>query len=89
MIDIPIQIATIMMGLFIICFKGSQLDFPKKCVLQSLNIAFIIANSADPDEIQQTTLSGVFSTQRVYSTLSDEFNQVMQWGQKHKKNPFV
>ena len=39
-IDIPIQIATIMMGLFIICFKGSQVDFPNKCVLQSLNIAF-------------------------------------------------
>ena len=26
-----------------------------KCVLKSLNIAFIIANSADPDEMQQTT----------------------------------
>ena len=34
-------------------FKGSQVDFPNKCVLQSLNIAFIIANSADPDEMQQ------------------------------------
>ena len=43
------------MGLSIICFKGSQVDFPNKCVLQSLNIAFIIANSADPDEMQQTT----------------------------------
>ena len=49
------------MGLSIICFKGSQVDFPNKCVLQSLNIAFIIANSADPDEMQQTTLSGVTS----------------------------
>ena len=38
-----------------ICFKGSQVDFPNKCVLKSLNIAFIIANSADPDEMQQTT----------------------------------
>ena len=36
-------------------FKGSQVDFPNKYVLQSLNIAFIIANSADPDEMQQTT----------------------------------
>ena len=54
-IDFPIQIATIRMGLFIICFKGSQVDFTNKCVLQSLNIAFIIANSADPDEMQQTT----------------------------------
>ena len=44
--------ATIRMGLSIICFKGSQVDFPNKYVLQSLNIAFIIANSADPDEIK-------------------------------------
>ena len=54
-IDFPIQIATIRMGLSIICFKGSRVDFTNKCVLQSLNIAFIIANSADPDETQQTT----------------------------------
>ena len=32
-----------------------QVEFPNKCVLQSLNIAFIIANNAGPDEIQQTT----------------------------------
>ena len=38
-----------------ICFEGSQVDLPNKCVLESLNIAFIIANSADPDEMQQTT----------------------------------
>ena len=49
-IDFPIQIAT----LSIKCFKVSQVDFSYKCVLQSLNIAFIIANSADPDEMQQT-----------------------------------
>ena len=54
-IDFPIQIATIRMGLSIICFKGSQVDFPNKCVLQSLNIEFIIANSADTDEMQQPT----------------------------------
>ena len=47
--------ATIRIGLSIIYFKGSQVEFPNKCVLQSLNTAFIIANSADPDEIQQTT----------------------------------
>ena len=52
-IDFPIQIATIRTGLSIICFKGSQVDFPNICVLQSLNIAFIIANSAGPDEMQQ------------------------------------
>ena len=61
-IDFLIQITT----LSILCFKVSQVDFPNKCVLQSLNIAFIIANSADPDEMQQTTLSGVSSIQRIY-----------------------
>ena len=73
------------MGFFIICFKGSQVDFPNKCVLQSLNSAFIIANSADPDEMQQTTLSGLSSIQRVYFPFSDEFKQVMPLGPKHKK----
>ena len=43
------------MGLSITCLKGSQVDFPNKCVSQSLNIAFIIENSAGPDEMQQTT----------------------------------
>ena len=66
-------------------FKGSQVDFPNKCVLQSLNIAFITANSAVPDEMQQTTklpFQGFTSIQRVYSPLSDEFNQVIPLGQK-------
>ena len=44
-IDFRILLAT----LSILCFKVSQVDLPNKCVLQSLNIAFIIANSADPD----------------------------------------
>ena len=43
------------MGLSIICFKGSQVDFLNKCVLQSLNIAVIKANSEDPDKMQQAT----------------------------------
>ena len=77
-IDFPIQIAT----LSIVCFKVSQVDFTNKCVLQSLNIAFIIANSADPDETQQTTFSGVSSIQRIYSPLSDKFNRVMPLGLK-------
>ena len=38
-----------------ICFKGSQVDFTNKCVLQSVNNAFIKTNSAEPDEMQQTT----------------------------------
>ena len=84
-IDFPIQIATIRMGLCIICFERSQVDFPNTCVLQSLNIAFIIANSAFPDEMQQTTLSGGSGLQRVYSPLSDEFNQVMPLGPKTYK----
>ena len=45
----PTQIASLRMGLSIIYFKR----FPNKYRLQSLNIVFIIANSADPDEMQQ------------------------------------
>ena len=47
----------------------SQVDFLNKCVLQSLNIAFIIANSVDPDEMQQTTKQpflGVSCIQRIF-----------------------
>ena len=51
--DFRIQLASYTVS--ILCFKVSHVDFPNKCVLQSLNIAFIIANSADPDEMQQTT----------------------------------
>ena len=40
-------------GIFHYMFKGSQLYYPNKCVLQFLNIAFIIANIADPDEIAE------------------------------------
>ena len=43
-IDSPIQIAPSS----IICVKVSHVEFPNKSVLQSLNIAFIIATSADP-----------------------------------------
>ena len=50
-IDFSKQLAS----LSIICLKVSQVDFPNKCVLQSLCIAFIIANIANPDEMQQTT----------------------------------
>ena len=55
--DFTIQIATIRMGLSIICFKRSQVDFCNKYVLQSMKIAFIIANSPDPNEMQITKLS--------------------------------
>ena len=56
------------MGLSIIYLKGSQVDFPNKCVLQSQNIAFIIANSADPDEMQQTTKLPFYGTVGVEPT---------------------
>ena len=51
LMDFPIQIATIRMGSYIISFKGSQVDI-SKYVIRSLNIVFITANSAGPDEIQ-------------------------------------
>ena len=54
--DFPIQIATIRLGVSIICFKGSQVDFPNKYVLQSLKILFYHGNSGDPDEMQITKL---------------------------------
>ena len=60
----------------------AKVDFFNKWELQSLNIPFIIANSAYPDETLQTTLSEVSSIQSVYSPLSDEFNQVMPLGPK-------
>ena len=54
----------------------SQVDFPNKCVFQTLNIAFIIANSADPGEMQQTTRLPfrVLSIKMNYSPFSDRFN---------------
>ena len=61
------------------------MDFTNKCVLQSLNISFIIANSADHDEMQQTNqlpILRVSSIQRVYSPLPDEFNQAIPLGPK-------
>ena len=61
LMDFPIQIAIIKMGLTIICFKGSQVDFPNKYVLQSHNIALIIANIADPDEMQHYGIIWVFT----------------------------
>ena len=81
--DFSIQIATIRMGLSIICFKGSPVDFLYKYVLQSLNIAFIIANSADSDEMQITKLPfiGFQYTKGVFLIIR-EFNKVMPLGPK-------
>ena len=56
------------MGLFIIWFKWTQVDFRNKYILQSLKTAYIIANSADWwNADYQTTLLGVSSIQRVYT----------------------
>ena len=53
---------------------------------QSLNIAFMIANSATLIiwifTVYQTILLGVPSIQRINSPLSDEFNQGMPLGPK-------
>ena len=71
------------MGLSIKCFKGSWVEFPNRYVLQSLNIAFIIASSADPDERQhyQTILFKGFQYTKGIFPISDEFNHVMPLGQ--------
>ena len=75
--DFPIHIATIRMGLSIICFQRFQVDF--KYVLHSRIIAFITGNNADPGEMQhcQITILWVSSKQRASSPLSDLFDQVM------------
>ena len=75
-IDFPIQIATIRVD-FHYMFYGLHVEFSNKCVLQSLNIAFITASSADPDEMQQTTKllfcfgGGISCIQNVYCPFSD------------------
>ena len=56
---------------------GLQVDFPNKCVLQSLNIAYIVVNSADHDDPNYSNC-----IQRVHSPLSDDFNHVMPLGPK-------
>ena len=49
--DFPIYIETIIMGLSIEYFKGSQVDCSKLRCIWSLKDALILANSADPDEM--------------------------------------
>ena len=50
--DFRIYIDTICMGLPIMFFKRSQVVFWKLCVYLSLKIVLVLANSADPDEMQ-------------------------------------
>ena len=47
----PIHIGTISMGLPIVCFKETQVNLSYDVFL-SLKIVFILAISADPDEMQ-------------------------------------
>ena len=51
--DFPIHIDTISMGQPIVFFKGSQVEyFLYYDVYRSLKIVLILANSAEPDEMQ-------------------------------------
>ena len=50
--DFPIHIDTIIMGLPIVYFKGSQIKFSELWSFLSLKIVLILANSADPNEMQ-------------------------------------
>ena len=50
--DFPIHNDTISMELPIVYFKGSQVEISNYDVLLSLKIVLILANSADPDEMQ-------------------------------------
>ena len=59
----------------IICFEMLQIDFPNKRILQALYIAFIIANSADPDEVQQTAKLP-FQGLSVYKDLLPHFQTI-------------
>ena len=51
LIYFPIQINTLRMGLSIIYFKGSQVEISNQLRMFP-KIVFILANSADPDEMQ-------------------------------------
>ena len=50
--DFPIHIDTISMGLQIVYFKGSQVEYLNYDVFLSLKIVLILANNADPGEMQ-------------------------------------
>ena len=52
LVDFPIHIDKINMGLPIVFFKGSQVKFSKCDVFLSVRVVLILANSADPDQMQ-------------------------------------
>ena len=51
--DFAIHIDTIIMGLPIVYFKGSHVEFLNYDLFPSLKVVLILANSTDPDELQQ------------------------------------
>ena len=50
--EFSIKFVTVKSGWSIICIKGSQVIISKNIVFLSLKIDFVLANSADPDEMQ-------------------------------------
>ena len=54
--DFPTHIDTMSIGLPIVYFKGSGYNFLYKGVFLSLKVVLILANSADPDEMQHLGL---------------------------------
>ena len=57
LMDFPIHIDTISMGLPIVYFKGSQVEFSNVYVFRSLKVVIIRANRVDPDEVSITYMS--------------------------------
>ena len=51
--NFPIHIEMISMGLPIFYFRGSQVEVSLFDVFLSLEVVFVLANSADTDEMQQ------------------------------------
>ena len=50
--EFPIYIDEISMGLSIVYFKESQVDFSKSCCISALKVVLIIASGVNPDEMQ-------------------------------------
>ena len=57
LMDISVQFDTIRLGWYIIQLKGSQVGTPKLYYISVPEDPFIIANSADPDEIPHFVVS--------------------------------
>ena len=49
--DFPITFDTFKSGWAIVYIEGSQHNFPNNSIFLSLKIVFVLANSADPDEM--------------------------------------